>query len=212
MTITTRQQIVERILGYLPPWFGDQAPVLNAFLQGAGSVYAFLYNDLTYAKLQERILTATGEFLDFIAFDFFLDKLLRCPGESDDAYRQRILKMIFQERATFNGMFTALKNLTGRDPVILEAFNNGDNYYNHGFYNHVYAGFNAPYQAWIIAYRPIPISTNGTIYLNQTAFATAESYYGAAADTVTCISDDDIYYTIDITKPAGTLMHVTILD
>lgn len=212
MTNITRQEVVNRLLGYLPPWFADQNPILNAFLQGAGTVYAFLYNDLTYAKLQTRIKTATDEFLDFIGYDFFGDTLLRCPNESDDDYRQRILNALFQERATFDGMFTALQKLTGRDPIIWEAWNGGTNFYNYGYYNHFFAGFDAPYQAWITVYRPTPIVTNDSAFLNNTSFANAVSYYGAPAQNVSCISDDDILYTIEITKPIGTLMHVTILD
>lgn len=212
MTDITRQQVVDRLFGYLPPWFADNNPVLNAFLQGAGTVFAFIYNDLLYAQMQTRIATASDEFLDFIGYDFYGDTLLRCPNESDNDYRERILSSLFQERATFSGMFTALQKLTGRDPIIWEAFNGGNNYYNHAYYNHTFAGFNAPYQAWITVYRPLPVVTNTTAFLNNTAFATAESYYGAASQSVSCISDEDILYTIDITKPSGTLMHVTILD
>lgn len=95
----TQGQFASRMRALLPDgWFPsgpamgetEQAPVLNAMLQGFGSVFRFVWALLTYIYPQQRLATATGPMLDIFAQDFFGSNLPRLTGESDDDYRARI--------------------------------------------------------------------------------------------------------------------------
>lgn len=207
----TLEELIEVLFNYIPPWWGDNNPILEAILSGFGSVATFLYCNLVYIKMQTRIKTSTDIFLDLTAQDYFGSMVQRCPGEGDETFRDKILKTLIAPRCTKSAMINALKNLTGRTPIVWEPYFDGG-YYNHSFFNHASFGFIAPYQAWIIVFRPEPVITNDTAFLNNTCFATAESYYGSAQQNQGCVTDADILNTIEITKLAGTFMHVTILD
>src|SRR5260370_7657608 len=72
-TIGTISDIVNRIRATLAPWFPDlpSAPVLNAVLTSQADQFAFVYQYLQFAANQTRIKTATGGWLDLIAWDYF---------------------------------------------------------------------------------------------------------------------------------------------
>jgi len=205
------RDMAEFLFKYMPPWFGSDNPVLIALLHGFGSVSNFIYYSLVFLNNQTRITDATEEFLDLYAQDYFGSFLQRCPDESDVVFRQRILNTLFAPRVTRQAMIDALTNLTGRAPIIYEPFLDCG-FYDHAFLdNDAYMGENAPYQAWIIAYRAVQPETNNTIYLDESAYLDQQSYYPAPDEHV-CVSDADILKTIEITKLAGTFMHVTISD
>lgn len=214
MTCLTTEQIVEVMYKYLPPWWDDENPVLDAILRGFGSIAAFIYCNMVYIKNQTRIMTATDINLDYIALDYLWDLLKRCPGESDATFRAAILKLLLAPRVTKQAMIDRLTDLTGRVPIIYEAFEGDNSFYNHAFLNSPTStlGGDGAYQAWITAFRPLPASENTSVFLNHTAFENAVSYYGSEGQSGACVTDADILHTIEITKAGGTLMHVTISD
>ncbi len=212
MSCPTLDDYIGIIFKYMPPWFGDNNPILEAILAGFGSIAEFIYCNLVYVKLQERITTATDEYLDFFAQCYFGALIRRCPNESDDSFRARLLKLMIAPRVTKQAMIDRLTDLTGRAPVVYESFGGENAFYGHSFYGHSPMGGEGPYQAWITAYRPIAPVDNTTAFLNDTAFLSAESYYGKSGTSGGCVTDEDILNTIEITKLEGTLMHVTILD
>lgn len=118
--------MLARLRALIPPWFADDAPILDGLLAGIAAVLAFAYRLVAYAKRQTRIATASDTWLDLVALDFFGSRFRRRPVESDDAFRPRILFELLRPRATRDAITTALIDLTGRPPVILEMFNPGD--------------------------------------------------------------------------------------
>lgn len=131
--------MASRIAGLLPPsWFGTGAtevnsvsgqpgsPVLNIPIQGAAYNLAWVYVLYQYVLTQSRIATATGVWLDRIAYDFFGYNLLRRTGEQDGPYRIRIYQELFRQRQTRQGVAQALIDLTGVTPKIMELWNPGD--------------------------------------------------------------------------------------
>lgn len=212
MAALSEDSLINFLYKYSAPWFSENSnPVLIAYLAGFANVASFLYSCLLYCKVQTRPETSTDIFLDLYAEDFFGDLLIRCDGQSDADFLIRIQKMMLAPRVTRQAMIDRLTDLTGRVPIIYENFNDAG-YYNHAFLGHTFAGGDGAYQAWITAYRPTPTVTNTSSFANQTAFATAESFYGTGEAQNACVTDEDTLNTIEITKAAGTLMHVTILD
>jgi hypothetical protein len=119
--------MLERMQALLPRgWFGDSPTILTALLKGFAAILANVYAVLAYAKLQTRILTATDGFLDVISADFFGSNLPRRTGESDAAFRNRIVVNLFRERATRKAVIQVLTTLTGRAPLIVEPMRPAD--------------------------------------------------------------------------------------
>src|SRR5260364_357770 len=58
-----------RFKSLLPRWFGDQTPVLDALLHGLAATARHAHRLIEYARLQTRLQTATGGWLDLIAAD-----------------------------------------------------------------------------------------------------------------------------------------------
>lgn len=119
---------VQRQRAVIPPWFpdADNAPVLTSILKGTGSVFAFVYDFLTEAAKQTRIRTATGGWLDMIAWDFFAARFVRRNEETDSSWQPRIIKEILRPRQTKAALSQMLVDLTGNVPVIQEAFSPSD--------------------------------------------------------------------------------------
>jgi hypothetical protein len=70
--------------------------------------------------LQTRISTATDNWLDIIALDFFGSNLARQSGESDNSFRARILGALLRGAATRPAISACLQVLTGCEPRIFE--------------------------------------------------------------------------------------------
>ena len=81
-------------------WFGDVAPVLDGLLAGLGAGWEQLYNLLQFVKAQSRIGSATGDFLDAAAWDFFGNLFSRRALEADQGFRSRLQAAMRRERAT----------------------------------------------------------------------------------------------------------------
>lgn len=219
MTVGAQQDIVARLKALLPNgWFRDGTPILDAVLSGIASALSAVHGLIQYARLQTRIGTATDAFLDLISLDFFGGTLPRKSGESDTAFRTRILAALFPEKATREGMRRTLLALTGRAPVIFEparpadtgAYNNGTLAYGVAG---AYGSLVLPAQAFVTAYRPTGQGVpNVAGYGNpQGAYNTGSQIEYASRDMIAgAVTDADILATIEATKPAGTLMWARI--
>ena len=120
--------MLARLRGGLPPWFPDDAdaPIVGGALAGIAAVLAYIYGFIQFAKLQTRIATATGGWLDLIAWDFFGPGFLRRVQELDSPFSVRIIKEILRPRVTRAAIVLMLTDLTGRAPIIIEPWNTGD--------------------------------------------------------------------------------------
>lgn len=116
--------ILARLRSLLPPWFPPQgqAPVVDGVLTGIAATFANVYALLAYAVTQARITTASGAWLDLIAWDFFGARFLRFAGESDDAFRTRILIELIRPRLTREAIQDALESYTGYPVRIIEVW------------------------------------------------------------------------------------------
>lgn len=147
----TNQQLWNRLMTQLPPWFGNQqfssvpqsGSVLNTVLWAYnttslgiynGAVFDFYGNYAQYQYILDQmrfgpdvnILMSDVEQLNLFAQDFFGNTLPRNPGENNVSYKNRIYANIFAPKATRFGMDLALYNLTGFHPIIFEPWNPGD--------------------------------------------------------------------------------------
>src|SRR5580698_6710536 len=114
---------VARLRQLLPNgWFADDAPVLNAVLNGAAYCLALIYSLNAYAKLQTRLATVTDGFLDLAAFDYFGTSLMRRLMESDASLRVRVFQDLLRQKATRAGIIKLLTDLTGQTPVVFEPW------------------------------------------------------------------------------------------
>ncbi|WP_075595572.1 hypothetical protein [Novacetimonas hansenii] len=112
----------------MPPATGEteQAPVLNALLQGFGSVFAWIWAMLSGTADQTRLATMTGAFLDMFASDFFGTLLTRNTGESDDAFRIRIEEALFPSLGTRPDVVNVIADEVGTAGRVIEPRNASD--------------------------------------------------------------------------------------
>jgi hypothetical protein len=206
--------MARRIQATLPSgWFSDDAPVLQAVLQGVGTGWATCYDLLQIVILQSRITTATGQFLDFVSTDFFGNLLLRFNGEQDASFRQRILLELLRPRGTRTAISLALTQLTGRAPDIFEPARTSDT----GGYNAGGCGFGVgggwgnlglPFQFFTTVYRPI-----GGGIANLAGYGTGGvPVRGNLAMQTSQLSDLDLLAAIPPLLPAGTIAWARITN
>lgn len=120
MAIGDTANIISRLRAVLPPWFPTVAPVLNGLLTGFATNASWIYSLYQYAQTQTRIKTATGAWLDLIAWDYFGPTFPRRLGESDASFQNRILTFLLLPKNTVAGITNMLIALTGRTPSIIE--------------------------------------------------------------------------------------------
>ena len=112
--------VVSRLRLTLPEgWFSDDAPILDGLLSGLGAAWAGLYSLLSAVRLQSRLLTVTGQFLDLACSDFFGGRVSRRAFETDAALRTRLLSAMGRERATRAALIEAA-NDAGYSATIFE--------------------------------------------------------------------------------------------
>lgn len=125
----TIADMVSRIQALLPfGWFGNgQTPVLTALLTGIAAMWVWLNNLIGYVADQGRITTATDVNLDMIAVDFFGPYgLLRNVGESDNAYRSRILSLLLAPANTPGAVVQIIKDYFDVTATVFEPAQAGD--------------------------------------------------------------------------------------
>jgi len=157
--IGDQDNMLARLRALLPlRWFGDTAPVRDALLNGLAASWAWTHGLIDFARRQTRIATATGDWLDMIARDFFGTRLPRRWHEDDAVYAARIRADLLHPRATRAALSETLTGLTGRPPIIFEPAQPGDT----GAWG-IALGYGAaggwgclamPFQSFVTAYRP----------------------------------------------------------
>jgi hypothetical protein len=192
-------------------WFGDVTPVLDAVLSGLASAWSNLYGLLANVRLQARIATASGVFLDIAAGDYCGSGLVRRVGEPDAAYSARIRVNLLAPRATRAGVIAALVNLTGRTPVVFEPLNATDTGgYNVNLGYNVTGGYgseNLPFQFFVTAYRPnaTPVSNAGGYNAGPGGYNTAPMFYADLTQFAGAVSDAEIYAAVAGVLPTSTV-------
>lgn len=217
MATGDNDDLTARVTRLLPPWFADSNPVLGGLVAGIGAALSFVYRLIIYAAAQTRIATATGTWLDLIAYDFFGTELRRNTNETDDRFRTRIVANLFRERATRAGMIAVLTELTGAVPTIFEPMRPADT----GGYG-VQAGYSLsggygsillPFQAFITVNIPVELGIPGVAgYRVQTGGYSQPSRlkYATLFEVADRPSLADIYAAIERTKPIGSIMWTAI--
>jgi len=211
-----QNDFLQRLQAVIPPWFGDENPVLDGLLSAYAYTQSYIYNMLTYVRLQTRLATATEDNLDLIAKDFLGNKLRRRAGEDDITYRNRIKANLLPFPSTRSGISLAIETLTGRKPIIFESWNisdsgayNLDAFFNQSTYGASYDQYEATF--FITVFRPFASGTdfpaiNNDFYLNGDSYLWSPNMIGRQ------VTDDDIYALIKAIKAAGVTALVEIVD
>jgi hypothetical protein len=205
---------VKRLAGLLPAsWFEPGAganPVRDAELSGAAYNLAWIHSLYKYTLKQTRIATATGVWLDRIAWDFFGPNFARRNGESDSSFRVRLKAEILRPRQTRAAVILAVKDLTGTTPRLYEPWNP----YDCGAYGVAgtmaygcvgcYGSLALPYQLFVTAVQPA-----GAGVPNVGGYGVGPIGYGVAGEYIDqslvtgAITANDIYATVARTVAAG---------
>jgi hypothetical protein len=258
--------IVSRVKRLLPTrWFNATAPYRDAVLGGIADAMAWAYSLVGYAQAQSRLQTSVGFMVDLFAYDYLGIHLLRRPAELDSMFVPRIQKEIFRERVTRHGMFQALKDLTGNDPIIIEPWfehdcggwssrttntiipcwgwstGNAKDQARAGWVSgppiHIgqtdglstsWGSRTSNNQVWITVFRPttgqgVP---NAGGWSGRTNFQTLGGWasrlasilsgsameWASRAQITGIVTDQDIYNTINLTKPTGYTVWVQLLS
>ncbi|MCE2574392.1 hypothetical protein [Komagataeibacter sp. FNDCR2] len=131
----TQSGFARRIRALLPTgWFpaapalgeDEQAPVLNAMVQGFGAMFAWVWSLLAMTSDQTRLASMSGAFMDMFAADFFGTMLGRNPGESDDAFRTRIEEALFPSVGTRPDVVNVITDEAGTPGRVIEPRNATD--------------------------------------------------------------------------------------
>lgn len=217
--------IYNRLMQQLPNWWGSEHANVDVLVESFITTNVLNYSQFLYVFQQLRLQTCTGDNLDLFSQDYFGGFLPRRSGENDDSYRNRISATLLQEKTTRYGMDNALFLLTGYHPVIFEPWNPMDcggynvadapqtiGYGTHGSYGSGsypaqvfidvfvnafdamgnYSGYNSDYGGY---------NANGGL---------ARLWYGGDSLINRIVTDEDIYQTINITKPEGVRCWVNI--
>ena len=218
MATGDQDDFVSRIKSIMPmKWFDDTNPILEAVINGYASVLAWIYQLYAYAVLQTRILTATGGWLDIIAYDFFGERIKRAAGQSDEDFLNIIKINLFRERGTRQAMIDVLKDLTGNEPIIFEPTRPQDT----GGYGGPTIGYGMaggygsllmPYQALVTAYRPrgAGIPYVGGYTSTVSGYSTPSRGEYASYSQITSVTDAQIYAAVASVKMEGTVIWVRI--
>jgi len=224
MAVGDQNDISNRLSAVIPSsWFKWPNPLYTAFIQGISAVFATNYALIIYAKAQTRMATAIGGFLDLISYDYFGLTLPRKNSESDASFLARIQEQFGVERVTLKGMITALTNLTGKAPTIIEPWNTGTCgaldvgtlalYDQNGAGG---AGFigdtNLPAQVFMIVHRQVQAGVANVAGLDSNVAGLDAGPLEITDQTMIngALTDADIYATINATRPTGVICWVAL--
>mgnify|MGYP003443158316 CR=1 FL=1 len=120
----TQAEFAKRLASFFPVnWAGQDAHtvgVLSDIWAGISQTDYVVHGKLLTVQQQISLLTAVGDQMDNIARDFFGDKFPRNSGESDSAYRTRIVTRLFQPIGTRPGMEDGIETALGTAPTVME--------------------------------------------------------------------------------------------
>lgn len=226
MSIGDQANIVVRLAGLIPnSWFPDDAPVKTSILNGAAGPLSWAYSLYSYSLLQSRIATATGVWLDRIAFDFFGTAFPRMSWrsntggiayENDDSYRARIKKEILRPRATRAGVIGALQDLTGNTPILIEGWNPSDTsaYSQNAYYGQqgIYGTLLCRNQIFVTAYRPLGQGIPNVAGYGHGFYSAGTTAYIDLSEVTAQVPDSLIYLTGARTVAAGITCWMDIVN
>lgn len=214
--VGTPDDIARRVNLLIPfRWFSLGARIKNAIVGGISDAASWSYSWITYVRQQLRVVSATGPWLDVVAFDYFNSYIMRKQGQSDAIFRSIIQKELIRERVTRPGMVQAITDLTGRTPIIFEPALNGDA----GSWDCGAVAWDSgvgawgdtilPSQSFLTVFRPglqgIP-EVGGW----DSGFAAydvgGQSAWVDQGQVIGAVTDEDIYRTINLTKPTGSVV------
>lgn len=117
----SQAQILQRLQFLMPiGWFSvGMVPIRDAILTGFANAFSFIFAIFAFIRLQTRIATMTGPFLDLAAYDFFGGALTRTAGQSDASFRNQIISFLFRERNTREAIVLVVEQLLGVPPVAI---------------------------------------------------------------------------------------------
>ena len=196
-------------------WFGDDAPVLSAVLAGIGAVWSAIYDQIAFVRLQTRLATATGAFLDIAALDFLGGRLVRRPGEPDVNFSGRIRQEIVRPRATRGALIQLLTDLTGQPFRVFEPARPADTGgYGVGGVGYGVAGgwgsLETPYQVFVDAQRPkgAGVPNSGGYGVGMGYGVGGGQYIGP--DSLQGFTDAEFYDAIESVLPSGVTAWVRL--
>lgn len=217
MATGDQNDILARLKAVLPPWFPYVTPILDGLLSGPANGLAFAYSLLASARLQTRLATMTGGWLDLTAYDYFGYRIQRNANEADTLFRARLKKEILRPRVTRGALTQTLVDLTGFAPAIFEPARPADT----GSYGvggaaygcaGGYGSLQYPFQAFVTMYRPpgagIPYvsgygGTAGGYGIGAIEYANASLIIGG-------VTDPQMYAAADAVRPAGSIIWAQI--
>lgn len=210
--------MLRRLVSTFPHrWTQWNAPIRNAILGGLADALAYVHSVLADAKAQGRLATASGLWLDLIAYDFFGMRVRRRASQSDGSLRATIKKEIFRERVTRAGIKAALEDLTGQPVIMFEPWNATDcgglDTGTLGFdAQGSYGAIDMPHQIFVQVVEPVGagIPNVGGFDAGLGGFDTAPGELGDQSQVVGAVTNQDIYDTVEATRPAGVTVWVAI--
>lgn len=201
-------------------WFPDVDDVRDGLLAGASTAFQHCKALLDLTQAQGRIASASGQFLDLMAFDFFGYRIGRRPGQSEDAFRATIAAEVLRERVTRHGLQKAVADLTGRDVVVFEPWNPIDC----GGLDSGFCGFDEvvgrmgsvtlPRQIFLDVVQPIGAGIPDVSGLDITfgGHDTPPAILGDQAMTQGAVTQANIFDTVNMNRAAGVIAWVAIGD
>lgn len=209
--------MIGRLRAVLPArWFPDSAPVLDAVLSGLAGVWAVVYAQLQYVRMQTRIGTATGPFLDMVATDLFGSRVRRQIGEDDNGLRRSVGLELLRERATRMTLREVLSELTGRPPVIFEPAHAPDTKAWGAACGWGVAGgwgsLSMPFQCMVTAFRPQGggVSTVAGWGISAGSWGGGTIEYASASMVSEHVDDEAILSAVARVMPAATIAWLRI--
>lgn len=205
----------------LPPWFPAQgsAPVIDGVLTGIATLLSSSYSLVQYARQQSRVLTATGAWLDLIAWDYFGSRFQRRATELDASFGPRIATELIRPRQTRAAIVKMMVDTTGFQPSIVEPWNGQDlGGFDLGTLAFDAAGgmgnTNQNNQIYVTAFRPISYGLNivAGFDAGPGGFDSALLEMVDPAQLPSAVADAEILARIQQTVAAGILVNATVIS
>lgn len=192
--IGDQTDMLARLKAMLPSrWFADTTPVLDGMMSGMASTAAWAHSLLTFVRQQARLATASHVFLDLAAIDFFGPRVARAAGQSDDAFRAKMLRELYRIRSTRPAIATALEEWTGRSPDIFEPSRPADTGAWNGCLGYGVGGrwgsLSLPNQVFVTGFRPAVGDSAHANVADADIYAEVAGLLPAAATAWTRISN-----------------------
>jgi len=208
---------LERLRRVLPHgWFSDVDPVLATILTGSASIWDVLQAQIDDTRLQARLLTANGPWLDARVGDYLPATFQRRVNELDAAFAVRAAREVLRPRATRPALQRLLTDQGAAPFRVFEPSRPADTGgYGVGGVGYGVAGgwgsATTPYQVFVNAHRP-----TGSGIPNRGGYGIALGYgagggaWSAPADHRGGVTDAELYASIARVLPAGVTAWVNI--